>query len=563
MGWFRKKTKKQIEFEEVFFDANTTSSFDRARMEGTLELPLSHVSIIGVGVVFALIAFVFSVQVFRLQVVEGNTYRAQSENNRLDQTLIIAERGVIYDRRGERIAWNEDESESIDFPERAYTDREGFGQLVGFVSYPQKDAAGFYYRTEYLGRNGIEEAYNEFLAGENGEQLVEVGATGEVISEHVVRLPVAGGSLNTSLDAELSEVMHDVIATTTAQRGFRSGAGAIMDVHTGEVIALTSFPSFDPEVMADGSDARAIEALGSDERFPFLNKVVHGVYTPGSIVKPFLAFAALKEDIIDPKTEIVSTGRMVIPNPYNPGTPSVFADWRAHGAVDMRQAIAVSSNIYFYHIGGGFEEQEGLGITKINEYMRMFGFGEKTGVALSGEQEGTVPNPEWKEEVFDDDWRLGDTYLTAIGQFGFQSTPLQVLRAYAAIANGGTLVTPHFEKGGQGDTESLALDQTLLRIVQEGMRQSVLDGTARSLNRRDVEFAGKTGTAELDARKLFVNSWVVGYVPYEEPKYVFVLLMEHGPRENLFGAAPTMRGVLDWMAEHRPEYLGISEDNSE
>lgn len=557
--WKRKRKTKPIDFEEVFLDTVNVGSFDRGRLEGKLELPIERRYVLLIGIIFVLVALIFAGYIFSLQVVSGSEFRSQSDSNRLDSGLIIAERGVIYDRFGELLAWNEEHATDREVPGRAYTDRVGLGQIIGFVSYPQRDSSGFFYRTEYVGRTGLEKAKDWLLKGTNGEQLVETDATGEIISEGVIVKSSSGSAFRSSLDAELSEFMYQTIATTTRERGFRSGAGAIMDIETGEIIALTSFPSFDPQVMADGSDADAIARLNNDERFPFLNKVIGGVYTPGSIVKPFIAYAALAEDIIDPNKVITSTGSIRVPNPYNPDRPSIFTDWKAHGDVTLVDAIAVSSNVYFYYLGGGFADQEGLGIRRINEYMTRFGLGEKTGVDIAGEETGVVPNPEWKEAVFDDVWRLGDTYLTAIGQFGFQTTPLQMLRAYSAIANGGSLVTPHFELGRVGEKENLHLDQDALALVQSGMRQAAEEGTARSLNNGNVTIAAKTGTAELDAGKKFVNSWVVGYFPYEKPKYTFILLMEHGPYENLFGAAPTMRAVVDWMVTHRPEYIAIPE----
>ena len=555
MRFFSKKRKTDIEFDEIFMDSSNLPSFNRGRLEGRLALPLSRASIVGVGVVFALIALVFLGQMFRLQVLEGAAFAERSENNRLDTSLIIARRGVLSDARGERLAWNTEDADLSDFAARAYTERRGLGQLLGYVRYPKKDSSGFYFRTEYEGVSGLEAAYDTPLAGENGEQLVEIDATHRVISEHVAHLPVAGESLTLTLDAEFSEVLYDALRATSEQYGFRSGAGAVMDVHTGEIIALANFPSFNPEVLAKGSDAAAIKALNEDERLPFLNRIISGLYTPGSIVKPFLAYGALAEGIIDPQKQILSAGSITIPNPYNPDNPSVFNDWRAHGLVDMRRAIAVSSNVYFYAIGGGYGGQEGLGITRINTYMRLFGFGEPVDIPLSSGQSGTVPNPAWKKEVFDDEWRLGDTYFTAIGQFGFQVTPLQMLRAYGAIANGGTLLTPHFVAGENAPSRDLALDQSALAIIHEGMRQSVQDGTTRALNRSDVHIAGKTGTAQVGVDNEFINSWAVGFFPYENPTYVFVTLLEHGPRTNLFGSAPTMSGVINWLVHNRPEYL--------
>lgn len=558
MLFWRRRKKQEVTLDEILLDSSNLPAFNTGRLEGRMEKPVAPQSVYAVGAVFLIIVLIFLYRLISLQVVAGEAFRAQSAENVLQSALIVAERGVILDRYDEVIAWNErDHTGQYDFPVRAYSDRNGLGQIVGYVSYPQKDSSGFYFRTEYLGRSGVEEAYNHILAGENGEQLVETTALGEVISASTVRWGTPGTELKLSVDAALSEAMHDIIATTTTRQGFRSGAGAIMDVATGEIIALSSYPSYDPEVLSDGDDVALIEAYNTDERFPFLNKVIGGVYTPGSVVKPFVAYGALVEEIIDPMKIIVSDGLITVPNPYDPENPTIFRDWRVHGPTPMREAIAFSSNVYFYTIGGGFGDQKGLGISKIYEYMKLFALGDHTGIPLLGEVEGTVPNPEWKEEIFDDDWRLGDTYNTAIGQFGFQVTPLQMLRAYAALANGGYLVTPQIVEGMEGQRVDLDLDEEKLRVIQEGMRGTVIQdgGTARALERSDVAVAAKSGTAELGALKDNVNSWVAGYFPYEEPKYAFVLLMEYGPRSNMVGAGSVMGRVFEWMAEYRPEYF--------
>jgi penicillin-binding protein 2 len=354
--------------------------------------------------------------------------------------------------------------------------------------------------------------------------------------------------------------MYDIIATSSAQAGFRSGAGVIMNVHTGEILALTSFPTYDPEVMADGDDVETIEAYNNNEQLPFLNKVVGGAYTPGSIVKPFVAYAALEHDVISPEKTIVSDGQLVLPNPYNPSNPTYFNDWRVHGPMTMREAIAFSSNVYFYIIGGGFGDQAGIGITKLSETYRQFGMGEPTGINLGQEQVGVVPDPDWKREVFDDDWRLGDTYFTSIGQFGFLTTPIQMVRSYAALANGGYLLTPHIEKGKESEKQDIGLRDEYVQIIHEGMRKTVNfpGGTARSLERDDVAIAAKSGTAEVGAGNAYVNSWAAGFWPYEEPEYAFILMMDKAPRSNALGATTIMGKVVDWMAEERPDYLGIT-----
>ncbi len=559
MKFFKKKRITEISFDEILLDASNLPSFNTGRMEGRIELPLSRKSMYGVGVIFVLIVLVFTGQLFKLQVLQGAELALKSEHNRIETDVIVAERGIVYDRNNELVAWNEiDTTGQYDFPVRAYTDRRGIGQLIGYVSYPQKDKSGFYFRTDYIGRNGIEETYESILHGENGKRLVEENVHGDVISENVVDPPKPGGEIHLSIDTELSEVMYDFIASTTKQNGFRSGAGAMIDIHTGEIVALTSFPSYDPEVLADGDDAELIQSYNDDPRFPFLNKVIGGVYTPGSIVKPFVAYGALAENIISPNKVIVSTGALTIPNPYDPSNPAVFRDWSSSlGAMTIRDALSFSSNVFIMTIGGGYGDQKGLGITKLNRYFKLFGLGSTTGMALSGEQEGVVPNPTWKKKVFKDDWRLGDTYLTSIGQFGFQTTPMQMLRAYAALANGGTLVTPHVIKGEVGTKKELNLNPEDLKVVWEGMRGTVtkVGGTARALERKDVAIAAKSGTAELGESKSMVNSWIAGFFPYEEPKYAFILFMEYGPRTNTVGAGRVMGHVFDWMAEHRKEYL--------
>lgn len=341
----------------------------------------------------------------------------------------------------------------------------------------------------------------------------------------------------------------------------------IMDVKTGDILALASVPGYDAGILTGGNES-GVQSLLSDERTPFLNRVTSGLYTPGSIVKPFLALAALQEQLISPDEKILSTGSIAIPNPYLPGEESIFLDWKEHGWVSMRDALAVSSNVYFYEIAGGYKEQKGLGIGKVEAYMNLFGFGKKTGVDFSNEESGVIPTPRWKEKIFKEGWRLGDTYNTAIGQYGFQVTPLQAVRAVAAIANEGKLLKPRVVTKIFSDSETIAggrvtpikwsqtpIEAPHYAVVKEGMRLGVLSGTAKGLLIPVVSIAAKTGTAQVGTSKKFVHSWVVGFFPYENPKYAFAVVMERGPSGNLIGALYVLRGVLEWMAENTPEYL--------
>lgn len=573
MNKLKTRQADQVSVEEVLLDASNIGNFNHGRFEGKREqqIPKRNLRLVWLG--FWVIAAGFLYQLYQLQVVSGASYRAVAENNQIDEQVIIAERGVVTDRTGEMMIWNEtDESNEYDFPIRAYTDRMGLGQVLGYVSYPKRDDRGVFFRTDYIGRNGVEAAYDDILSGYNGQTLVEVNALGEVVSQFAINSPQAGNGLQLSIDAELSEAMYNIIATSSVQAGFRSGAGAIMNVHTGELLALTSFPSYDPEVMADGDDTELIAAYNNDDRLPFLNKVISGAYTPGSVVKPFVAYAALEEGVVAADKIINSDGTLTIPNRYNADQPAHFTDWRAHGDITVREAIAFSSNIYFYLIGGGLPSYaapqagigaaglDGLGITSMANYYRQFGLGTTTGVNLAQEQTGVVPDPDWKQATFADDWRLGDTYFTSIGQFGFVTTPIQLLRAYAAMSNGGYLVTPHVEIGQSSKRENIKINPETMQIVHEGMRQAVIQdgGTARSLERSDVAIAAKSGTAEIGAGNAFVNSWAAGFWPYAEPEYAFVLLMDKAPRSNSLGATSIMGDVIDWMSEHRPEYLNIT-----
>jgi penicillin-binding protein 2 len=276
-----------------------------------------------------------------------------------------------------------------------------------------------------------------------------------------------------------------------------------------------------------------------------------------------MALAALEEGIIDPETKILSTGSISIPNPYDPKQVTIFKDWKAHGWVNLREALAVSSDVYFYAIGGGYEKQKGLGIAKIDDYVKKFGLGQATGIKFLSEETGVIPTPEWKAKVFNGEaWRLGNTYHTAIGQYGFQVTPIQMVKAVAGIATSGRLITPtilKLAKGDQVQSGSLitGIKEANYQIVREGMRMAVTSGISTSLNVPEVKLAVKSGTAELGVSKKYVNSWITGFFPYESPRYAFAIVMEKGGRDNLIGASVVMRQTLDWIIANASEYLKV------
>ena len=363
----------------------------------------------------------------------------------------------------------------------------------------------------------------------------------------------------TTIDSRIQQKLFELIKNLSEGNKFTGGAAVIMNAQNGEILTSTSFPEYNSEILSLGKDGSTIGGYMTDKRKLFLDRAISGLYAPGSIIKPFLALAALEEAVIDPSKKIISTGSISIPNPYFPDQPTIFKDWKAHGWTDMGQAIAVSSDVYFYAIGGGYEDQKGLGISSIEKYAKLFGFGTKTGIDLPDEAQGVIPSPEWKLKNFaGDPWRLGNTYHTAIGQYGFQVTPVEMARATSAIANYGKLPTPHFvlgDKAMEEKTEMVYSKKEYFDVVHDGMRQAVSYGTAVALNVPYVKVAAKTGTAQLGVSKDKVNSWVVGFFPYENPKYAFTIMMEAGPSTTSVSASTVMRQLLDWMSTNTPEYF--------
>ncbi|HLP86605.1 MAG TPA: penicillin-binding transpeptidase domain-containing protein [Candidatus Paceibacterota bacterium] len=555
------RIKRNIDPDEIFLDSKNLPNFNTQQFEGRLEKPIPKTSIINIGLFFIVVAVIFIIQTVNLQVVKGEAYFKKSENNTLEKKPIFADRGLIYDRNGVLLSWNTWDKEDINklsSPKRTYIDEPGFGLLLGYVSAPAKDSSGFYWQDKFIGKDGVESYFNDRLTGENGERITETDVKGEVQSENIVLLPKAGEDLTLSIDAKIQAKMYKSISEMAKNVGFQGGAGAIMDIHTGEILALTSYPEYNGNILSEGEDSKTIKGYFSDKRKVFLNRTVSGLYSPGSIVKPFLGYGALVENVISPVKTIFSNGSISIPNPYFPDKKSVFKDHGSFGYVDMKKAIAVSSDVYFYEIGGGFESQKGLGIANIDKYAKIFGIGEKTGINLNGEKDGTIPTPEWKAKTFKGDiWRIGDTYNTSIGQYGFQVTPLQMVRAVAGIASMGTFYTPHIthnDSNFESQKEVVDVDENMMKVIHEGMRMAVTEGTATALHLPNIEVAAKSGTAQVGVGNTNTNSWIVGFFPYDNPKYSFALVMERGPKEASGNATRVMSEVVDYMSVYT-DYL--------
>ncbi len=569
----KRKSSHEIDPEDVFIDSQNLSALNLDQLEGQLERPLGkHIFYIAVAASLLLLVG-FSYRLFAMQIVQVDEYTEKADSNHLKKLPLFALRGTIADRNGELLAWNslysisasssqatstdeEKQKQKLqdDIPKRVYTETSGFSHILGYVSYPKRDQSGVFWQDEYVGKDGVEKQYQSELAGVKGERIIEVTALHEVEAQNVVVYPSHGLNLKLTIDKKVQAKLYESMEALAKKASFTGGAGIIMDVHTGEILALTSYPEYDNNLITNATTKEEKSQVGEDlldKRRKFLNRAVAGLFTPGSTVKPFFAYAALAENIISPEKNIYSSGQLVIKNKYD-GPDTVFKDWKAHRYVDMRDAIAESSDEYFYQIGGGYQDQKGLGIARLDKYAQLFGFASTTGIDLPGEEYGNIPTPEWKKKVFGEDWLLGNTYHSSIGQYGFQVTPLELTRAVAAIANGGSLVTPHVVMGAPTASTSLHLDQNDLKVIQEGMYRVVHGekGTGRALDMKGLDIAAKSGTAELGVSKQLVNSWISGYFPYENPRYAFVVIMEKGDRHNPFGAVFAARETLEWMRDN-------------
>ncbi len=551
----RRRHYEPLDPDQVMLDSSNLPSFDNQQFEGRIERPIPKTTLYWLFGFFIFICLAFVGQLGYLQIIKGEAYAKRSQNNHLRHIDIFPERGIIYDRNNVELAWNDNG--------RQYIDQGGFAHVLGYLGYPTEEelATGLYSTKEYLGKVGIEKVFNQELRGVKGIKIEEVDATGDVASDHILQLPESGQSITLSIDARVQAELYRQIEALAQARGFSGGSAVLMDVETGELLALISYPEYNPTIVTQGDDREKIAAYFKDKSNPFLNRAVSGLYTPGSVVKPMVALAALTEKVITPEKTIFSSGELSVPNPYDPKLKTVFKDWKAHGVVDMRRALAVSSNVYFYQIGGGFPGQLGLGIERLAKYFGLFGLGEPTTLGLASEPEGSIPTPEWKAENFDGEpWRIGDTYHTTIGQYGMQVTPLQMARVVSAVANSGKVLPPRITRVTETVKPIRVIEApaSAWQVVREGMRLGVKEGTAKGLDIGAVAVAAKTGTAELGVSKERVNSWITGFFPYESPRYAFVVVMEKGPRENLIGGVFVMRGLLDWMTLNTPEYLKIN-----
>ena len=413
--------------------------------------------------------------------------------------------------------------------------------------------------SDQIGKTGIEKTYEAFLRGEQGQILFEKDAFGNIVNNKGEKESVPGKSLQLWLDMELQEKLTVELQKALIRVEAKKAAAVAIDPQTGGVLALVSLPSFDNNLFSRGISYQDYQGIINNLENPLFNRAIAGIYPAGSIIKPFIATAVLQEELIDPDQALFTEGYIEIENEYDPEIVYVFPDWKNHGWVDMREALAVSSNVYFYIVGGGFENQEGLGPSRIKKYLSLFNWGSETGIDIPGESMGLIPDPAWKQEVKNEGWWDGDTYHLAIGQGDLLATPLQVAVGFSAIANGGTLYEPQVVKAildGESKEEIEPavvrkdfIDAENIQVVREGMREAVKWGSAVRLNQLPVEVAAKTGTAQTGRKdregKDFLYTWTTIFAPYENPEIVLTVVIED-VKEGTLAVLPIMQEVLGW-----------------
>lgn len=467
--------------------------------------------------------------------------------------ILIALESKIEELKGFRIQNN-----SI----REYKEGPAFSHLLGYMGKINKEEFNsdpdFYTIFDWVGKAGLEKYYENTLRKDPGIIRVEKSALGRIISQDIVSLPKSGNSLVLWLDADLQKKAYEVLEKKVSEIGAKGGAVIVLNSKNGGVLSLVSVPSFDNNLFQEDSDKLAL--LLKDLKEPLFNRAVSGRYLVGSTIKPLIALAALEEKIIDPDKKIYSKGYIEIPHRYNPDIIYTIRDWTAHGWVDMKKAIAQSSNVYFYAVGGGYGDQKGLGPNKIKKYLDLFGWTKKTGIDLSEEAVGFVPDPEWKKQNLKEGWWDGDTYFLSIGQQYLKITPLEVASSFVAIANGGRLLKPQIVKQIIDNDKNIIQEfppQVIkenfvspenIRIVKEGMRRAVSGedsplASAILFNSLPVRVAAKTGTAELGNN--YFNNWVTVFAPYDDPEIVMTVMIE-----NIKGAQrvalPVAKEILEW-----------------
>ncbi len=458
-------------------------------------------------------------------------------------------------------------------PIREYLNPEMFSHALGYTGVVSDvdltdEKYADYDPNDFVGKSGIEQSYEKYLRGVNGNTQVEVDASGRPIKVLGNVEPQPGNIVKLSIDNGLQQELYKSFPAGS------KGAAVAMNPKTGEILALVSVPGFNNNLFAPGISQKDYSDLLNNKNLPLFNRSIGGTFPPGSTIKMVTSAAALQENVVTKDTIINDNVVLVINNQFNPSIKYNFYGWKRDGLgpMNVKSAIAESSDIYFYTVSGGHPNSkiEGLGADKLASYYRKFGMGALTGIDIQGEKPGVVADPAWKAKYFENDpisskWYLGDTYHISIGQGDMLSTPLQVAVWTSAFANNGIVYKPRLlkevlsqsgEKIYEPKLEELinaSISPEHMVAIQEGMRENVIgaNGSGRQLATLPITSAGKTGTSQFDGSDPSrTHAWFTSYAPYEDPEIVIVILVEAGG-EGHAAAVPIARNALKWWADNR------------
>ncbi len=453
---------------------------------------------------------------------------------------------------------------------RRYPSGDLTSHIVGYVGrISEEEYASLrprgYILNDQVGKTGIEDDYEDVLRGKPGEELAEVDASGRQLDVLDARAAQPGQSVFLTIDLELqrqaTEALRDFMGSSD------NATAVVMDVNSGEILAMVSLPAFDNNLFSSAISQQELDDLLNQPGKPLVNHAIAEMYAPGSTFKTITGLAALQEGVASTNTVITSKGYITVENEYDPNVVYYFRDWAALGALDFYRGVAMSSDVYFYYLAGGKADEgfRGLGEDRLARYARAFGLGELTGVDLPGESPGIVPDARWKEENWGETWYVGDTYSFGIGQGYLAVTPLQLLNAAATIANGGELLRPRLVKEIQDDHRNtvaafgpevrrqVPVNPDYLAVMAEAMRQSVDSGVASSAKVAGLSIAGKTGTAEFGEQhadgKYDTHGWFVGFAPFEDPEIAVAVFVQRGG--GFQNAAPVAARIFDYYFHQR------------
>lgn len=416
-----------------------------------------------------------------------------------------------------------------------------------------EEARREYAPSDLLGKTGLEKQYETVLRGTYGKRRVEVDALGRQKSVIAEEQGDSGKNLVLSIDLDLQKVAEQALRDQLRLIGRKRGSVVVSVPATGEILALVSEPSFDANLFSSGISQEDYKRLSENEDHPLFPRAISASLSSGSVFKPVVAAAAFDEKIVTAATSFLSSGGLRIGIWF-------FPDWKGggHGMTNLAKAIAESVNTWFYIVGGGLDGRPGLGVERITDYARKFGFGSATGIDLPGEGAGFLPSKEWKERTKNEVWYIGDTYHLAIGQGDLLVTPLQINVMTATIANGGNLMRPRVVNAvtaADGTRENVKSEVVASQVVspeaiaavRRGMRQTVTSGSARSFGELPFAVAAKTGTAQWHPTKS-THAWFTSFAPYDKPEIAVTVMIEEGG-EGSAVAAPVAKTILrSWFA---------------